>query len=131
MSPDRRWLAYVADETGRREVYVRDIAGPGARWQISNAGGEEPRWSPKGDELFYRAENRLMAVSISTRTIFENGTPQPLFDGVYKSGTENGRSFDVDPKGGRFLMIRPADTSQGPATVRVVLNWLDELRRIK
>ncbi|MGH7554725.1 MAG: TolB family protein, partial [Longimicrobiales bacterium] len=54
ISPDGKVLAYVSDETGRREVYVTPLPGPGARIQVSNDGGEEPMWSPLGNELFYR-----------------------------------------------------------------------------
>ena len=43
-------MAYVSDETGRDEVYVRPFPGPGGRSQISSGGGTEPRWSPTGRE---------------------------------------------------------------------------------
>ena len=67
-SPDGRWLAYQSNESGRPEIYVRDIVGSGGRWPISTGGGEEPRWSPDGRELYYRINAQLMAVPIETRS---------------------------------------------------------------
>src|SRR5204863_8038061 len=31
-SPDGKWIAYVSDESGRFEVYVRPFPGPGEKW---------------------------------------------------------------------------------------------------
>ena len=56
-SPDRRWLAYVSNESGRPEVYVQPYPGPGGKWQISTEGGTEPLWNSNGRELFYRSGN--------------------------------------------------------------------------
>src|SRR4051794_24601805 len=53
LSPDGRWLAYLADDTGIREVYVQAFPGPGGRFQISMGGANWPIWSPNGKELFY------------------------------------------------------------------------------
>ena len=123
LSPNLQWLAYQSDETGRPEVHVFDLGSSGARWQVTTEGGEEPRWSRDGRQLFYRTSNRLMAVPLEGGTTFRYGRPRPLFDGVYNSGIESGRSYDVDPKNGRFLLVRPADTGPSPRAVRVTLNW--------
>lgn len=56
-SPDGRWIAYSSDETGTREVYVRDFA-PGrvpavgvVKMRVSTNGGDKPRWRRDGTEL--------------------------------------------------------------------------------
>ena len=128
VSPDGRWLAYHSDETGRSEVYVRDRSGSGARWQVSATGGEEPHWSHDGRELYFRMGNRLMAAAIDAGTTFQSATPRLLFEGVYNLRSDSLRSYDVDPKTGRFLMIRPADDSAVTPAIRVVVNWFEELR---
>jgi Tol biopolymer transport system component len=43
-SPDGKWIAYVSDESGRFEIYVRPFPGPGEKWPISLEGGNEPVW---------------------------------------------------------------------------------------
>lgn len=47
-SPDGRWVAYMSNESGRYEIYVRPFPGPGGQWQISTAGGIYPRWGGGG-----------------------------------------------------------------------------------
>src|SRR5207249_4619576 len=53
-SPDDRWIAYSANESGRYEIYVQPYPGPGKKLAISSEGGRDPRWSPRGNELFFR-----------------------------------------------------------------------------
>ena len=120
-------MAYQSDENGtRHEVYVRDLSGSGGRWQISNAGGEEPYWSPDARRLYYRNDDALYAVAVDTRNGFSAGAPQLLFRGVDNTRNEGPR-YTVDPKTGRLLMLRPATGQQTRHTIRVVLNWFEEL----
>src|SRR5262249_22773835 len=65
LSPDGRWLAYQSSESGRPEVYVRDLSPAGGRSKISTEGGEEPRWSRDGHTLYYRRGNQFMTVTIN------------------------------------------------------------------
>ena len=53
-SPDGRWLAYSSNESGDYDLYVRPFPGPGGKWQVSSGGGNYPKWSRNGKELFYR-----------------------------------------------------------------------------
>jgi serine/threonine-protein kinase len=131
LSPDGRWLAYNSRESGRDEVYVRDFTGGSGRWQISTAGGAEPHWSADGTEIFYRVDDRLMRVSVSTRGSFQANTPVKLLDGVYNLQADSGFTYDLNRKAGRFLMMRPADAAAAsPSTITVVLNWFDEVQRL-
>jgi serine/threonine protein kinase/Tol biopolymer transport system component len=129
VSPDGLWLAYQSNESGRSEIYVRDIAGSSGRLPISTDGGEEPRWSPDGRELYYRNNNLLWAVPIATRPSIQAGTPKSLFNGVYDFHTNSGETYDVHPKGGRFLLLSPPKENASTQT-RIVFNWFGELRRL-
>ena len=106
-----------------------DLGRTGARWQVTTEGGEEPHWSADGQHLFYRSSNRLMTVPLEGGALFRYGSARPLFEAIYNSGIASGRSYDVDPKGGRFLLVRPADTDPLPRAVRVTLNWPLDLPR--
>ena len=66
ISPNGGLLAYVSDESGRSEVYVRPYPGPGGKIQISNNGGTEPAWSRDGRELVYREADRFMSVDVGS-----------------------------------------------------------------
>jgi serine/threonine-protein kinase len=122
-SSDGHWVAYCSDETGKREIYVAQYPGPGARILISPDGGDDPRWSRDGRELFYRNGDQMMAVDIQTGTVFRAGKPKLLYRGNYAA-------YDVAPDGKRFLMVKMPPTAQTPpAQLTIVLNWFEELRR--
>jgi len=121
-SPDGRFLAYVSDETGRREVYVQPLSGEGGKVPISTDGGRSPRWSPKGDELFYRRGSAMMVVPVDLEPSFRPGTPELLFDGPYAG------LFDVFPDGEHFAMLTIPQVDLKDITV--VVNWAQELKRL-
>ena len=126
-SPDGHWLAYESDESGRYEVYVQPYPGPGGKWQISNDGGSRPIWSTDGRELFYRNDNKLMAVPIETKPSFAPGTPHLLSEGNY---FVTGHYYDVMPGGKQFLFIKETERPHTSTEINVVLNWFDELKRL-
>ena len=59
VSPDGRWVAFNADESGRWEVYVAAFPAFTSKRQISSGGGVQPQWRADGRELFYLASRRL------------------------------------------------------------------------
>ena len=80
-SPDGRWIAYASDESGKSEVYVQPFPGPGPKVQISNGGGFDPVWRRAGGEIYYRAEDKMMAASITTAAQLEVSAPRQLWEG--------------------------------------------------
>jgi Tol biopolymer transport system component len=130
LSPDGRWLAYVSNESRSDEIYVTSFPAPGGKWRISTDGGREPAWNPRGGELFYRDNERLMAVEITTQPEFRPGRPQVLFEGPYEMAPPYGRNYDVASDGERFLMMMPSEPETGPTQIHVVLNWFEELERL-
>jgi len=129
-SPDGRWLVYISDESGRREIYVQPYPGPGGKWQISTEGGAEPVWNPNGRELFYRSGGKMMAVDIATQPGFAAGKPRVLFEDKYVPTPGTTANYDVSPDGQRFLMLKPSEQAQtAPTQINVVLNWFEELKQ--
>jgi Tol biopolymer transport system component len=137
VSPDGRWLAYVSDQSGQREVYVRSFADvAGGQQQISTGGGESPVWARDGRELFYARQTpdglmALMGVAVESGVILEAESPAILLEGAYVGPSlGGGLSYDVAPDGERFLMLKEAtDDSAGVPRV-VVLNWHEELKEL-
>jgi Tol biopolymer transport system component len=130
-SPDSRWVAYVSDESGREEVYVRtfspDSEGEG-KWIISIGGGLEPRWSPDGKTLYYIAlDGKLMAVAITANDAFRAGVPKALFQIAAFTGGPFRQSWCVAPDGKRFLFAIPSE--QRTAAFEVVVNWQAGLKK--
>jgi serine/threonine-protein kinase len=66
ISPDGRWVAYMSNESGRPEIYVRAFPVASGKWQVSDGGGTMPTWSSDGSELFFRDRNGLMAAPVSS-----------------------------------------------------------------
>jgi Tol biopolymer transport system component len=131
-SPDGRFVAYMSNESGRFEVYVRPFPGGEGKWAVSTNGGALPRWSRRGDELFYVEDHALMAVPVSTRAGFRAGSPRRLFDGsTFGAGLWSFSlliaSYDPMPDGRRFVVARRA--AGPPATLVVVENWAEELKQ--
>ena len=126
VSPDGRWIAYESNESGRIEVYVRAFPRANARWQVSTEGGTVPLWNPKGNELFYRNGNDMMAVPMTTTPGFAPGKPELLFSGNYYS--QPSRAYDIAPDGERFLMVKRDDDEN--TELHIVLNWFQLLERL-
>ncbi len=123
VSPDGTLLAYASDETGRTEVYLQTLPPTGAKWQVSTAGGDQPRFSVDGREIFFvSADRKLMAASLARGKPLEVGTARELFAlRVPPNGLSEFRSqYAVSPDG-RFLVLRlTEDRDDRPAVV--VLN---------
>jgi Tol biopolymer transport system component len=128
-SPDGRWLAYVSDESGEEEIYVRPYPGPGTKTMISTDGGREPVWSANGRELFYRNGGQVLSVRVETEPEFSAGAPSVLFEGDYYLEPGGGNCYDVTPDSQRFLMVQREPESP-PTEITVVLNWIEELKRL-
>ncbi len=130
-SPDGQWLAYVSDETGQLQIYVRPYPEPDIKYLISGIeGGAEPAWSRNGRKLFYRGGDKMMSVSVQTKPTFSAGKPEVLFEGSYLSSSLSPGFlyWDVTPDGQRFLMIK--EDRKEPGRINVVLNWAEELKRL-
>jgi len=121
-SHDGRWIAYVSNESGRAEVYVRSFPDDRIKRQVSVNGGGQPRWGRDGRELFYVDPNRqLMSVRILSSETMEFESPVALFRTTI-SGLFLPNRYDVSGDGQRIL-VNSATESNETAPLVVVLNW--------
>ena len=124
-SPDGKWLAYESNESGRFEVYVRSFPDAANRIQVSTAGGTWPVWALSGTHLYFRSlTGQMMASAVRGNGTLLFEPARELFDG---SGYENQYSIASDGK--RFLMMPVIPAESAPSQLRIVLNFLDELRQ--
>lgn len=123
ISPDGRWLAYVADDTGTQEVYVRRYPELDAPRQVSNGGGGQPQWRADQRELFYLSPDRsLMAATVADAREVSFGGPRRLFRTSIAEGPSAARdSYAAMPDGRSFLIDARGDASAKPITV--MLDW--------
>jgi hypothetical protein len=123
VSPDGRWVAYVSNESGNREVYVRPGSGASQQWQVSIAGGFRPRWTREGRELLFAAPNGdLMSTQVMAGPSFIATPPKPLFRLPEQPETERPIFEDVTTDGERLLLNVPTIPSSTYG-FRIVLNW--------
>jgi Tol biopolymer transport system component len=128
VSPDGGRMAYVSNQSGRNEVYVRSLEGAAGQWQISTDGGQQPRWRADGKELLYAAaDGYVMAVPIQTVPPFRPGAPVRLFSMPEPPEPQNPVFEDVTPDGQRILLNVPT-TSRTSIGFNAVTNWTDLLR---
>ncbi len=120
LSPDGRWLAYVSNESGRREVFVRPFPEGDGRWQISADGGIEPRWGRAGREIIYRSADRFIAVPVQIGPGFVAGRPDTLFRSLLDLNI-NVTTYDVTRDGQRFVAV---GSEAGGTEIVVTLNPL-------
>jgi eukaryotic-like serine/threonine-protein kinase len=130
ISPDDRWMAYISDESGRNEIYVRPFSpdpaasGEGEKWQISYGGGQVPKWTSDGKELYYLTPDwKVMEVDVTEAPTFQGGTPRLLFQAPQPfdvtASLSNG-NYTIDGK--HFLFLSPTTQTAGEQTT-IVLNW--------
>jgi eukaryotic-like serine/threonine-protein kinase len=133
-SPDGRWVAYVSNESGRNEVYVRPFVASGpsgpslgeGKWQVSKDGGTNPRWRADGKEIIFNFGLAILSVDVNASGAgFQMGTAKQLF----RAPANNG--WDVTGDGKRFLMIVPPNQAAqaAPTPITVVLNWQADLKK--
>jgi serine/threonine-protein kinase len=136
ISPDGRWLAYDADDSGRFEIYVRPLPDvTRGHWQVSTTGGTQPLWGPRGQELFYFGpDGALMRVATADGLEWTAGAPTKVLEGRYAVNTSglSNRNFDIAPDGQRFLMLKAfgSDATSTAPQIVVVQHFDEELRRL-
>jgi eukaryotic-like serine/threonine-protein kinase len=125
-SPDGKWIAYVSNESGRREVFVRPFAGepagPGGKLRVSHNGAVQAVWGPLGREIFYvSGDGSVFAVDTRNLGRAETlPTPVRLFRSCLTSvELQAGAWFDTQD-GNRFLMACRVDP---PGRFTVLMNW--------
>ncbi len=120
-SPDGRWVAYQTNESRRDEIVVQSFPNPSMKWQVSNDGGVQPRWSRDGKELYFIAPDfKMMAAPITVSgATSEPGKPAPLFQTRIASVPKPQYSIAAD---GRFLVNEQTEES-ADTSITLIFNW--------
>ena len=131
-SPDGRWVAYVSDDSGRKEVYVAAFPDPARRFRVSAAGGMQPRWSRDGKELYFIQADHLMATSVAHEgddLVFSPAKPlfQLFFYTRMNPGFDLVAPYAVTPDGKFVAFVRSSKEVTPPLVV--VQNWREGLKK--
>lgn len=128
-SPDGHWLAYVSNETGESEVYVRPFPGTGVKKKVSSNGGRLPVWRGNDEILFIEGPpggrpsevgGTVMAAPVRTSPTLDVGSAVPLF-----SVPEHLQLLmhSVSKDGDRFIGLQAVE--QAEPRIMLVLNWIE------
>jgi Tol biopolymer transport system component len=138
LSKDGRWVAYVSDETGQPEVYVRPF--PDRQrgvWPISEGRGLEPVWGPDGGTIYYWSGDALMGAHVQTQPTFSVIERRLVLTeaarGVFPPSEVQRRQFDIHPKDSSFVIVRSQIDASGeitPVRFTVAVNWFQELKQL-
>jgi serine/threonine-protein kinase len=129
LSPNGKWIAYLTDETGSYQIFVRSFPNKEGKWQISNDVAEEPRWSPDGKFLYYRKSSQLMVVPVTTTGTFSSGVPSVLIKNFPAQNVDSGISYDITSDGNYFITTQPAK-GISYKNISVVVHWTDEIQKM-
>lgn len=121
LSPDGEWIIFQSESLlgGRRELFVQSLADPGLKYQVTDGGGSNPRFSADGREFYYISQSQeLMAVRFTPPAL---GQPRALFP-LRVPNLNYGNADYIPLRDGRFL-INTSAMSRQRATATVVVNW--------
>ena len=129
-STDGHWFAYASDAGGKSQVFVQRFDQSSPAQQISKAGGSNPLWAPDGGGLYF-LDPRHALMEVPCRGGGCGGAlRQVQGPGFAEPGDWWTRAYSIAPNG-RFLVIREAQRERAPEPrIRVVVNWLQEVRRL-
>jgi eukaryotic-like serine/threonine-protein kinase len=127
-------MAYLSDESGGYQVYVRAFPDKGGKWQISGNGGMYPLWARNGRDLFFRTEdNQIMVAGYTVKgDSFVANKPRVWSE---KKIANMGQlaNYALSPDGKRIVALMQAGTpeDQKAAQSHVIFleNFFNELRR--
>jgi Tol biopolymer transport system component len=119
ISPDNQWMAYVADDTGRNEMYVQAFPTPGRKHRISSDGAKTVWWRRDGKQLLFTNDDNteLLVADVDTRGEFSSSAPR-----VVGHLPKRVAGLDVTPDLQRILAL-VNEASTVPLSITVVQNW--------
>jgi hypothetical protein len=124
-SPDGRWVAYQSNDTGRPEVFVAPFPWTGVKWQVSNGGGADVRWSADGKKLYYFDFSGIVEAEVNgSGQSFAVGNSKLLFRLPVRGLS---REYAPTRDGKRFIAITPAEGSS--QSLILVQNWTAALKK--
>ena len=131
-SPDGTKLIYVSNRSDTSMLYLHNMDEFGAEPIAVTKGASSPFFSPDGREIYYKdpSGSRLMAVPIFTDPEVNVGESRTLFEGKFKTNHMFGPNYDISADGKKFLMIEEEEESSRATRINVILNWVEDLKRL-
>jgi dipeptidyl aminopeptidase/acylaminoacyl peptidase len=124
VSPDGLWLAFDSTMAGQYQVYATSISGKGARVAVTERGGQSPRWSRDGRQLFFRRGGALFAVDAAVSGAdIHFGPEREMFK------WDVAREYDVAASG-EFYSLEPVPGAAHQTSIQLKTGWFAEVDRL-
>jgi len=139
VSPDGRWLAYMSNESGEMQVFVRDLSEPGGRWQVSEGAGFNGNWTRGGREIVYRdsssdraSSRQFFAVDVDTTAGAPKfGRSRPLLENA-ELDLDRVTGWDAGTTIDRFAFVVLDDEAvEESSSVVIVTDWFERLKSLE
>jgi Tol biopolymer transport system component len=126
LSPDGRYYAYVSDESGDDEIYLKRFPEGEGRWQVTVGGGNWPKWNRRGDKIYYARGDAIMEVDATFGSEPRLGTPREVFTRKPLGwplifGWPPG--FDVSPDEKRLVVVESQEVAKDLGGILIEENW--------
>ncbi len=127
LSPNGRWLVYQSDESGANEIYARSFRATSGRWQLSDAGGVQPRWAVDGRSVYFWNRDGLVRREMSEQAgaLVPGAATTHRIERPILGTDDSGFAVAAD---GRVLVF-PLVGGGERARSMLVLGWGSELER--
>ncbi|MFT5422286.1 MAG: putative Ser/Thr protein kinase/WD40 repeat protein [Phycisphaerales bacterium] len=126
-SPDGEWVAYLSDESGQSEVYLRRYPELDRARQVSYGTTFGIIWSPDSSALYFGQRDHMMKTTIEdVDGNVSIGAATELFALPWPQAWSSENPWAMGPDG-RFIAIEPAEWEQVSTAPRVILNWGQDL----
>jgi len=126
-------VAYVSNESGVGEVYVRAFPEPTGQLRVSEGGGTDPVWAPNGSAVYYLVGGEVWRADLSDGGVSQRSM---LFTGSWATVPQGApvTNWDVHPDGESFVFVRSSSSGTGEQIsgvpvleVEIVANWFEEM----
>lgn len=119
-SPDGNWVSYVADDSGRPDIYAVPYP-DGDRVRVSFNGGTRPRWAGDGRALLFLRDEQIMRSEVSA------GKPVTFLPAVPVVDAKGIRDFDAAHQSNRVIVLAPVESHAEP-TIGAIVDWGSAIR---
>jgi Tol biopolymer transport system component len=123
VSPDGKWLAYVSDESGAPQIYLRSFPQLGGKWQVSARGGAQPQWSRDGKQIYFLGVDgslQVVPLQVDAASV-QIGAAIQLF--TRSLNIFSMRNHYVPALDGQHFLFTLNSSNSGPVPMTVLVDW--------
>jgi Tol biopolymer transport system component len=124
-SPDERVIAYLSDEGGAYDIFIKPFDESEGRVRVSTRGGMDPVWSSDGTRVYFNNVREVYSARVDLRNGIEVSSPELLFTGDFVD--LGGKGWDYHEDKDRFTFVQSVETVHASNRLNVISGYFSEL----